>query len=205
VAQLVAGQLGLGYGARQGRDQPHVLDRRRRRAGQGLERVDLLGRGVVDLAPIGADGPDRIGRTHRRHGHTAHEGLAVQIVGHPFIARDIGDDSRLAIEHGPAADARGDGEAATLPQRAERVFLDVVTDIAFAQDDGDAVRADQATGRGADGFDDILDGGRAGQALDGVDQTPRRSAAKAQPISILTWLGHGPSLAQPVPPLFTKR
>lgn len=44
-----------------------------------------------------------------------------------------------------------------LPQRADRIFLDVMAEIAVKTDDGNTIAADQRTGGGAQRFHDIFE------------------------------------------------
>src|SRR5262249_57895177 len=94
----------------------------------------------------------------------------VGVVRDGVVERDVGDDGGLAVEHGPAADARRHGEPLTLPQRGDGVLVDVVAAVAVAEDEGGAVGPGEPAGGPAD---DLAHGDHVaghGEPLHDLDQ-----------------------------------
>ncbi len=156
-------------------DQPDVLQGGRRGAGDDLQLGQLVRRELAHLGPVGSDGGDGLQRSHRGHHQAAHEGRAVGVVGDAVVGVDVRHDRGLAIQHRPAGDAVLDREAAALPQRLDRVLVDIAALIAIAHDHGDAVGPARAAGGRADDRGDLLGRARQRKLLDGLDQGDQRA------------------------------
>ena len=146
-------------------EEPAIFQRGRRRAGQRLQQRHFIVAGLALFGPIGADRRRRLHPADRHHHHAAHEGAFIGVDGHAGIVEDVGNDHGLAVAHGPTRHAVAGRETLAGPERRHRILGDIMAQIAFAQDDRDAVRPHGAAREGAQHIDDGVDRSRAGERL----------------------------------------
>ena len=136
VALAEVAQVGLGDApALDLLRQPRALQRDRRAGGQRAGRGDLLVGRAMAPCPVHPDRPERLAGPDRHDQQAPDERRAVEVLRDARVVVDVLDDGRLAVAHRPARDAVLQRKAAALPQRLDRVLVDVAALAAVAQDE----------------------------------------------------------------------
>jgi hypothetical protein len=112
------------------------------------------------------DGANRLFGSHRCHGNGFHKSIAIEFKKDPIIFLYVGNDHRLPMDHRPSADASRSGKLLALPQRPNRIVLDVMAEIALAAYDGDALASYQRSRCCAQRFHHVFEALRASHLRD---------------------------------------
>jgi hypothetical protein len=129
---------------------------------------------LVRRRPVVPNRPDRRGAADRDQGKTLHEGFAIGIERHAWVGGNIRDGDGRAILHDPAAHAGFEREALSFPERADRVFIDVVAHALIEQNESRAVGPRKVARRVSDDFDHLAELASQRQRLHRGNQPKRR-------------------------------